>query len=312
MNHLKLVTGTKPPKQRPQALANLITGRCYIIDGNHSSGLIASHGIVSDYQVSSAQGKAVPLTIPSGHNSLQSCFLWDTDLDRKNLDISLLDEENQQTLVLADCAVKNNALEIDNHSLQGPELLTVDGVTRLTLSLQADYQFSSDSFAAQLGMIHLVEATRFIRLEDGREISLLNTHDNEAPVLVVEHPTDEQAVKLLHDTQDLGNKQTYSYHYSIGQDIPEYIDGIEVESVTVLEQYLSYFMQRAIPFDDRQNIWTPIHAPLLWGWSIRVGRRGDEEWGILKRKLILPTAGNDGFQLPEWEYNTAHCSEPIS
>jgi len=204
--------------------------------------------------------------------------------------------------------IKSNNIEITRQALEGPQLITDNGDTRLSLSLLIDFTFATANYAAQLAVIHLVEATRFLSLENGKQASLLNTQEQESPVLYLENPADEQALKLIGAPQPLATKQSYSYQLGLEQLIAEQYEGDKVETVTVLEQYRSFVMQRAVPFDESANIWTPIYAPLLWGWSIRVGRRVDGEWGILKRKLILPTPGNDGLQLPEWEDNTSNCS----
>jgi hypothetical protein len=52
------------------------------------------------------------------------------------------------------------------------------------------------------------------------------------------------------------------------------------------------------------HIWVPALTPVMWGWSIRVGRRTDGEWGILRRKLLMPTSLDAGPELPLWQTDT--------
>ena len=73
--------------------------------------------------------------------------------------------------------------------------------------------------------------------------------------------------------------------------------------MTILEQYQTYFLQRELPF-SQDNIWTPTCAPVSWGWSIRIARRHDGEWGIARQKLLMPALDHNGLALPAWEGNS--------
>lgn len=304
MIKLDFVTSSKAINQESQATQKFYTGHQYVASSISTKYMNTPHGIVGDYKISPVQGKAQAVTMPYS----DSIYLWDTDIDLKNAGFSIAEQANFEDTVMATGRIKSNYIEITRQALEGPQLITDNGATRLSLSMFVDFTFATANYAAQLAMVHLVEATRFINLENGRQVSLLDTQEQECPVLYLENPADEQALKLIGTPQPLATKQSYCYQLGIEQNIPEHYEGEKVETVTVLEQYRSFVMQRAVPFDEKANIWTPIYAPLLWGWSIRVGRRVDGEWGILKRKLILPTPGNDGLQLPEWDDNTINCS----
>lgn len=303
MIQLDFVSNNKTRSQAKQAPSSLYTGHRYKVKSYAANDKHAPHGLVGGYSVSPSQGIALSLSAPD----IESLYLWDADIDLKSAGLSIANDDNNEDTLAANSRIKSNYIEITHHALDGPQLTSNNGETCLMLSMAVDFTFTTANYAAQLAVIHLVEATRFIKLKNGNSISLLDTED-EDPVLYLETPLDDQALKLIGSAQDIGDKNHYHYQHTIQQPIPDQFTGQEVESVTVLEQYRSYFMQRATPFDENENIWTPIYAPILWGWSIRVGRRVDDEWGILKRKLIIPIPGNDGLQLPEWETNTIDCS----
>lgn len=292
-----------------QAKTCLYTGHRYLVSGDVSMLMGMPHGVVSNYSVSSSQGK---LDVPQATNSERDgIYIWDPDIDLNSSELTVCHDDKQNESLFNRCTINSNYMERVQHSLQGPELVTHHGVTRLALSIEVNFTFSTEHYAAQLGVVHLVEATRFLTLEGGKKISLLQTPEPEIPVLFLEDAEDTQAVKHIGTGQSLAEKKDYVYCNTIEQIIPEHYNDNIVETVTVLEQYRSYFMQRATSHNGDKPIWTPVLAPILWGWSIRVGRRVDHEWGILKRKLILPTPGNDGLQMPEWEDNTINCSNII-
>lgn len=267
----------------------------------------SSYGVMGSYKISVNQSRILPVAPVVGISQMAECCFWDMDIDLSGLRSRIHNEVTGEYIPLEDCSLKNNSMVLNNQSLDGPELLAADGNVTLSLSPCFDFTFSTDSYTAQIGVIHLVKAIRFITLENGTEISLLNTHGKAEPVLYLEGPSDDLPVKLVLAQQESNVTRSHTYRYTVSQPIPETIGGSAVASVTVLEQYHSYFMQRAIPFDDQLNMWIPLYAPISWGWSIRVGRRADEEWGILKRKLILPTTGHEGLQLPVWNDNTINC-----
>ena len=309
MSHLKLVSSRpKPVIHQIQPMATLHAGCRYPVSIQNASVLNTTHGVVGEYQIGSSHARIIPVPAETSIDQNCVCCFWDTDVDLFRLETSILNEATGQSIPLQDCALKSNRLIMNSQSMDAPQLLYEGGDATLMMSPRFDFTLSTDSYTAQIGVIHLVQASRFITLHNGTVINILNTHDKEVPVLYLENQQDEQPVKLVLAQQEIGVTREHSYACTVSQHIPEKFEGEAVATVTVLEQYQSYFMQRAIPFDDHLNMWIPIHAPILWGWSIRVGRRGDEEWGILKRKQILPTTGHDGMQLPEWNDNTINCS----
>jgi hypothetical protein len=84
--------------------------------------------VVKQWHISSIDASMNHLKLISGKNTAPSSYLWDTDLDTKNQEISIIDELNRQAFSLSDCAIKSNCLEIDHQLLQGPELVSIDGI----------------------------------------------------------------------------------------------------------------------------------------------------------------------------------------
>jgi hypothetical protein len=321
MAHLKLIDDQSSPSASAPTilpLAILQAGYRYQINCVDYAVLNATHGVVGDYRISSRAGEIVPVgpEIPGTPetNLSNACYFWDTGIDLSGLDGDLRSSHNEKLLPLNECQLKTSRLILTSAMMHGPELKTNkeldtnNEVTTLRLSPRFDFTFSTDAYAAQLGVIHLVQANRFIKLEDNREIVLLDTGIEDIPVLYLENSLDDQPVKLLSGQQEPSVTREHTCDFTISQPIPEKIDGARVATVTVLEQYCSYFMHKMHSNNVDESIWTPVYAPITWGWSIRVGRRTDGEWGILRRKLILPTTGNDGWQLPTWSNNTLNCS----
>ena len=308
MAHLKLVTDlSKPQLPKESILAAIHTGCRYHVGCQDLYVLNSTHGVIGDYRISAKCAEILPVAPVTTTGEMNTCCFWDTDIDLSQLRCYIMHYDKGQLLALEDCNLKANRLVLNRAELNGPELAVSNEETVLTLSPQFEFTFSTDSYAAQLGVINLVQSTRFITLENSDEIHLLDTADEETPVLYLENPLDDQPVKFVVQ-QERGATRQHTFGLKIAQPIPDEIGGERVETVTVLEQYSSYFMQCALPLDNHHDIWIPVYAPISWGWSIRVGRRTDGQWGILRRKLILPTTGHDGLQLPAWRNNTIECS----
>lgn len=101
----------------------------------------------------------------------------------------------------------------------------------------------------------------------------------------------------------LGQSRDYHFDYRIHQVLRRDLLDVDVRSITVLEQYHSYFMQRAVASDAKQSLWVPAYAPISWGWSLRVEPEADD-WVITRRKMIPPVVGSDGWVMPEWQGTT--------
>lgn len=305
---------TKQPKPsvpvRP-ALAAIYAGCRYHVGSEELGVLNSTQGVIGDYRITAQCAEIMPVTPVTTLDGMHACSFWDTDMDLSRLRSFINNDAKNQRLPLQDCKLMGNRMLLNRQALNGPTLDVVNETTVLSLSPEFEFTFCTDAYTAQLGVIHLVNSTRFITLKNGDEISVLNTGTEQAPVLYLEDSRVDNPINFVSEQQETGVTRTYSYTCHVSQNIPAEVAGEAVDSVTVLEQYFSYFMQRAVPLDDQLNIWIPVYAPISWGWSIRVGRRFDGEWGILRRKLILPTTGHDGLQMPTWNNNSANCASPL-
>lgn len=290
-------------RESKPSLPELQVGRRMEIIGGDLAALANLHGLVGHYRVGLDAAGIEPVSTSA---ATAGCFVWDADTHFPAAGWQVLQDGNG--VAANACRVKDNACVMTGMSLSGPDLVEVAGETRLILSPRFDLEFTTDAYAACLGVVHLVTSTRFITLANGRKIPLIDTGEDEGPVLYLEDERDKQAVKPVAEYQASGLNETHTYSTEIRQVIPERVAGETVETVTVLEQYTSYFMQRQIADDEADVIWTPVCAPVGWGWSIRVGRRTDGPWGIVRRKVMLPIAGHDGLELPVWEKNIHACS----
>jgi hypothetical protein len=309
MDVIKLNTQSPNPPTPKKVISNIIRiGHRYMISGPDSSVLNSTHGVCGNYRIGVQCAEILPVAPITTINDLSECYFWDTDIHLSELRCGIKDSAKDKLLSSTECALGTNRLVLNKVELTGPEIKINHEKAALILSPRFNLTFSTDCYAAQLGVINLVQATRFIMLDNGDKINLLDTGDEETPVLYLENPQDDQVIKYIAEPQDLGVTQQHTFGCDVSQLIPDEVVGSTVATVTVLEQYWSYFMQRALPLDVPDSIWTPVYAPVSWGWSIRVGRRTDGEWGILRRKLILPTVGHEGFQLPTWTNNSVACS----
>lgn len=306
MPHLKLVSSqSKPQSVTPLVSTPLHVGRRYHPIDPVSKHFGAFHGVVGGYHISSNKAEMEEISVGDG----SAFYIWDPDVKPSQLPCDAVLLEQGKSLSLSNCEVRSNTLVLLNTMLNGPDVIVENGEAYLTLSPQFEVEFGTHAFAAQLAMINLVQAKRFLSLEDGEEVTLLDTYDENEAVLYME---DECETPTIFATvqQQTGLNLPYCFSPNISQHIPREWNGEPVETVTVLEQYTSYFMQRALQ-SDVEHIWTPVHAPISWGWSIRVGRRYDDAWTMVRRKVMRPISGHDGLQLPTWKRNSLACTFPM-
>lgn len=217
-------------------------------------------------------------------------FIWDA---QALPDAKILDNE----CLLLDSGLSDLSIE-KGHAC---DFLTITPTFRL--------RYNTSVYPAKLGEVRLVSAQRFITDVEGEQHSIVDTRDAGAAVLYIEDRDDHAVIKQVTPWQSIDEQREYRFDYCITQALRASCAGVPVQSVTVLEQYSSYFMQRALAAGSAQTIWIPVLAPLNWGWSIRIEpEQGD--WVITRRKLVLPTEGQDGLQLPQWQSNTlVHTTE---
>lgn len=232
-------------------------------------------GIIADYSIS-----AESATIQAASTNAEMLYIYNGEY---------LDEFHLQS----------NQLQLLNAFTDGPQVQQDELSTQLLMQMEFPLQFSTHASAAQLGVVHLVQSQRSLQLQNGEHITLLESKE---PVLYLDQNNHRDGIELITE-QDERRQSDYHYRLSLHQAIPEIINGIALESLTVLEQYQSYFMQRPL-LNNTSVIWTPLLAPISWGWSIRIGRRADGAWTIVRRKLVLPSVSHDGLLLPLWQSNT--------
>lgn len=242
---------------------------------------LGGEALMSGFAMTIDQGKPLPLQADG------PAYIWDG-----HSEVTLAENECQ----LIDCSLKDLTIE----QVVGGELLAI---TPTFL-----FAYKTLAFAAQLGEIRLVTANRFVTDAEGKQHSLLNTEDADEPVLYLEGLEDSSIVRQQTAWQSLNTQQEYRFDYRIQQPLLREWRGTLVKSVTVLEQYTSYFMQRAISCVPDDCLWVPAYAPITWGWSLRVERDHDD-WVITRRKLVMPVVGHDGWQYPQWQGNTLNFAK---
>jgi hypothetical protein len=269
-----------------------------VVPGSASNTIADNHGIVGDYRLALEVATVAPVAAVDGEARF---FIWD-DATRFAAAETSWQQAEWRHATISDCSVSGNHCNILASAVEGPELITDGEATRLQMSTSWQLQWDSATYSAELGVITLQQSERFITLENGEQVTVTDSREAGAPVLYLQGSDDREIVKPI-AVQQQGVKQQHSYSVTVSQQIPESLDGQVVESVTVMEQYRSYFMQRPTTSKAR-TIWAPLVAPVSWGWSIRVGRRYDGKWAILRRKLMLPTVGHEGLELPLWQNNS--------
>lgn len=294
------ITYLNIPKRQPSpgtsALPSLFIGRKYC----SATGLIPAntHGICTDFVCTPDRGGFTELT---DNNTSQHAFLWDSDCLPNLAGTTLHTPTGENIAVNANTPVLTNRFVITNTRLDKPSIKATNNEQHLSIQAEFDYAFTADQMDASLGALSLVETQCFLLLENGQQHSLLNTDEQAALFLSADNQS--SAISPIIDASKSNDTLNQSWQINITHAIHDQLDGISVESLTVLEQYQTFFMQRELPFTD-ENIWTPVSTPISWGWSMRIARRYDGEWGIARQKLLMPTAGHNGMEMPSWESNT--------
>lgn len=252
-------------------------------------------GAIADYRLSPAAAELLPLNVAQ---SSPSGFLYD-DLADSAAKAWILDDEASASSAQR-YRLATNALTLAEQNLEGPLLRSSGEDALLYLQPHFRLHYAADEYSARLGVVHLVQSQRFLTLDDGEQLPLLETAE---PVLYRLCAHGGDAVQPMGPAFYLGERRELRYAFNVSQRIPNQIEGRGVETVTVLEQYRTFFLQRPTGAQPHDTIWIPALAPITWGWSIRVGRRFDGEWDILRRKLVMPTVGHDGLEFPLWESN---------
>lgn len=288
------VTYLNPPRRpAPRAdkpKATLQLGRRY----THTSPqpVATMHGLCRGIVLSRQKGHLV-----AADQTDNDYFVWDCDADLGQLTAP---PDGGPLQVAA------NRLILAHTSLDKPLLQQQDAKPWLSLSVHFDLRYSADAMSARLGVIHVVESNAFFQLANGERHVILNTGDEDKALYLspaAQQGIEDEAVHTILDAVQDHELATVSHSETIRHSLREQVGGMDVESMTVLEHYQTFFMHRELPFSD-DNIWVPALPPLTWGWSMRVARRYDGEWGIARQKLLMPTSDPNGMTMPSWRGNT--------
>ena len=205
--------------------------------------------------------------------------------------------------------MNRNRLTLLESGLQGPEVWFSGQQPLLSVSPYFKMRWRTDGCGSRLGCIQLVEASRTLRFAEGEELVLLDTDwAGGGPVLYSGSHGEISGVEAISPFQPQGMETVVNFAGDATQMIPkEFLDQPDL-ALTVLEKYTVYFVENAAPEDAEAQEWTPLHLPIIWGWSVRVQQRLDGVWDIFRRKLVLPTISTEAPTLPVWHTDTLHCS----
>lgn len=304
------ITYLHPPKKivTPSSSPFLLIGKRYPLENLPLLADQSIHGLIGGYSLESRTAEILPFE--ASESDTTAVYFWDSHCDLAAFPADVKTSAADSALPLAKYRLSNNRLELQQARLNGPEITTSECGALLSLSAHFEFTFSTDAFAARVAMLHLVQAKRYAVLEDGTRVMLLDSGEEDEPVLYLTDADANQTMAWMSPDQPFGESQSYQASSNISQIIPEQLQGQAVTDLIVLEHYSSYILQHAIPMDDEQTIWTPLYSPISWGWSIRAGRRHDGVWDVMRRKLMLPITGHEGMQLPLWRSNNLSLFDP--
>ncbi|HMW48450.1 MAG TPA: hypothetical protein PKD17_13130 [Cellvibrionaceae bacterium] len=258
------------------------------------------HGLAAPYRLADlGQG---PVYAPRAQYKGQ-IVIWDSNFDCAQLPKHIQLRQGDINVHAGNFALADNSLRILNCRLVGPALINAEGAIQLHMQPIFELDYQAEYFPAQVAELRVVTSQRFLNLHNGKTTLLTHTNETQGPAVVL-----GEMNTLFDDTEYLTQIFTpvlWQEHKQLRADMPIYqtiineCDGVPVTSLTVLEQYTSYFLQRYYA-PTKIGCWVPAAPPITWGLSIRVGKNGEDEWAIVRRKLIMPTPGHEGLQLPHW------------
>lgn len=278
---LRLVATEPQTQEKEQSIEKWYRGIAYAPQQWVNDSNLVTDALIGGFEMSVDRGQSLPL------QDDKPAYIWDSQGD------GVL-AENQCELV--DCSLNDLTIE------------PVVGGVVLAITPSFTFSYKTLAYAAQLGEIRLVTTNRFVTDIEGAQHSLIDTSDADGPVLYLEDHHDSLLVRQQRPWQCRDTQQEYGFDYRVQQGLLREWQGVPVQSVTVLEQYTSYFMQRAVALMPNESLWVPAYAPISWGWSLRVEWEHND-WVITRRKLVIPVVGHDGWQLPEWCGNTLNYTQ---
>jgi hypothetical protein len=290
------------PKRAPAAFTAearpaVIVGRKYqITDDKLPAGL---HGICGGLDYCASHGRILPLpTTPVSSD----CYLWDVEAELASANFSVLSPKAEAIAISPNTDVITGRFVLSHAALSEPLIEHQETQPQLATTASFDFVFSANSLPVRLGLLTLVQTHCFALLKDGQQHTLLDSGEDQSVLFIPDPENTHEVLSTVLDTATGAEAIQHQHEVTLTHLIPQQLNGTQVESMTVLEQYTSFFMQRELPF-SQENIWTPVCAPISWGWSMRVTQRQDGDWCIRRQKLLMPSVGHNGLELPEWEGN---------
>lgn len=268
---LRVVSATSKVITRPASVAR---GQCLSLGKLSADELADINGVVGGYTISSVRGETLPVQPRTGY------YIWDNNNPLHS-------------------PVVENEFQLDSATLNRPVIERVGGQSFLIMQPEFNVHFTTATHSARLGEIRLVMSERFYTLENGDCLTITNTREIGEPVLYLQNSDDRAVIRQETTLQLQGTDREYAFGEHVRQPMLEQMNGVAVTRLTVRERFASYFMQQVMSVPE-PAIWVPVCAPIRWGWNIRVDRQPDQEWGIVRRKLMLPTVGHTGWEMPTW------------
>jgi hypothetical protein len=288
----------KPPERTTsvaKATPAVILGRQYQLGNDNLPDEL--HGMCGGLDYDVHYGRVLP---PASNR----CFLWDIDDELTSEELQLISVEGETIPLAPNTNAISSRFVLSHSTLSEPQIIDQESTPQLTTTASFQFIVSTSMQAVRLGLLSLVETQRFAQLSNGKRHSLLDS--NERPVLyLTDTMTTHDVITPILDTGAGKDSIQHDFDIKLAQAIPARLAGSDIETLTVLEQYTSFFMQRELP-SGQDNIWTPVCAPISWGWSMRVAKRQDGDWCIVRQKLLMPTVGHNGLEMPVWEGNQLH------
>ncbi len=268
--------------------------------------LLSLRGLIGGYEIDQQGARILPIRC---NEKRCEGYVWDPEL-RFPVAVTNLLQEGQCFEQLQQRPVQSNYCQLHQVLLTDPVIEERQNAQALTIDFNLAFAYEAAHYSAELGMVTLVESRRYLTLDDQSQVIIIDTQSSEQPVVYLQAQQDEQPIKPIGQPLRQAHPQPGHVQLRFAQTIPEIWAGRGVAELTVLEEYHHYLLQRPIA-TPHTTIWVPALEPISWGWSMRAGRRRDQSWCILRRKLIQPFLRPDGLDFPLWSDSVKSFCQPV-
>ncbi len=287
----------KTPQHTPSVVTpitpSVIVGRQYQVNNDGLDETL--HGICGGQDYTRHYGRML-----SAMDNL--CFVWDVDGELTSEEPVLCSAEGEAFTLTPTTKILTSHFVFSHSALCEPKIIHPETGPQLTTTANFDFVFNTTLQAVHLGLLSLVETQCFAQLKNGERFTLRESGEGNPVLYLTDSIGPHDVITSILEINGSADSLQHSHRITLTQPIPDQLEGSEVETLTVLEQYTTFFMQRELPF-SQENIWTPLCPPVTWGWSMRVAKRHDGDWCIVRQKLLTPTVGHNGLEMPVWEGN---------